>query len=386
MPEKNSTAHVCLVSAQPIPNLTPLFDPTMAPSRVVLVVSPDMRRHANWLEKIIRPRGIQVERWPIDDPWDIEAVQEQMLLLLEQETPQQTQLILNATGGTKPMSIAAYEAFRAYGFPIFYVHPEQDRVVWLHPHDHPVFNLPDRIRLESLLMAHGAVVEGKLQRGPVHSVLLETAEDLVRDITQLQQPLKNLNWLAYNAEKEGRRSVTLDSRQQADGRLMSLIDLFNKANVMHLKGGELIFNGEDARFFVNGGWFELYVYEQARQLRPSGKPLQDIGRGVVVKREIRGQRVPNELDVAFLQDNRLYLIECKTRQWAGRKGDRPGANAIYKLDTLKDLLGGLQARAMLVSYQDMPDHDRRRAADLGIKVCAGRDVQRLNEFLKQWIN
>jgi len=32
----------------------------------------------------------------------------------------------------------------------------------------------------------------------------------------------------------------------------------------------------------------------------------------------------------------------------------PGADALYRLDTLRDLLGGLQAEAMLVSYAELP--------------------------------
>ncbi len=89
--------------------------------------------------------------------------------------------------------------------------------------------------------------------------------------------------------------------------------------------------------------------------------------------------------MAALIDNRLHLIECKARKWtktAPKAG--PGADALYRLDTLKDLLGGLNARAMLVSYQALPDHDRQRAADLRIDVVAGRDLQRLREKLKRW--
>ena len=95
--------------------------------------------------------------------------------------------------------------------------------------------------------------------------------------------------------------------------------------------------------------------------------------------------VPNELDVAVLAENRLYLVECKTRQWRGGV-DGPGAESLFKLEALTDLLGGLQARGMLVSYQDLPDHDRRRAADLRIEVCAGQQIQRLGESLKKWIH
>jgi hypothetical protein len=94
----------------------------------------------------------------------------------------------------------------------------------------------------------------------------------------------------------------------------------------------------------------------------------------------------NELDVVILAENRLYLIECKTKRF----GDEPeqggaGADAIYKLDHLADIIGGLQARAMLVSYQPVDDGTRRRARAQRIELCAGAELRKLEERLKTWI-
>ena len=76
-------------------------------------------------------------------------------------------IALNATGGTKPMSIAAYEVFRTFGLPIFYVHPEQDRLIWMHPSGRPAVDLANRLDLEPFLRAHGAsVTGGAVQRRP----------------------------------------------------------------------------------------------------------------------------------------------------------------------------------------------------------------------------
>lgn len=79
--------HLCLVSAQPTPSLTPLLDPGLAPRRVILLVSPDMSRRAEWLEAVLKPRGIAVERWPIEDAWDVEHIQLRVLELPGRECP-----------------------------------------------------------------------------------------------------------------------------------------------------------------------------------------------------------------------------------------------------------------------------------------------------------
>ncbi len=377
--------HLCLVSAQATPNITPASDPAVAPRRVILLVSPDMRQRAAWLEEVLKRRGLKVDQWPIDDPWDVEQVQTRVLELLEHERDAlaEKRIALNATGGTKPMSIAAYEAFRAYELPIFYVHPERDRLIWLHPQDLPPRDLADRVKLDAFLAAHGAGVEGEPNRPPADTGNLALAETLVRDLARFVQPLKTLNWLAGSAE-HGLISLPMDERQQGNATLQDLIDRFTRHDLLSRDGDRLRFSDETARFFVNGGWLELYVFEQLRRMPRADLPIQDLARGLPIFREVRGKPVRNELDVAFLADNRLYIVECKTRQWSAQGGG-PGAGALYKLDTLKDLLGGLQARAMLVSYHDLPDHDRRRAADLGIRVCAGRELQTLHKALTDWV-
>lgn len=381
------TSHLYLVSAQATPNLTPALDPAVAPRRVVLLVSPDMRQRAEWLEAVLEVRGIRVVHWPIEDAWDIEHVQTRVMELIEHAQPEpgaKPDIALNATGGTKPMSIAAYEVFRAYDLPIFYVHPETDRLIWMHPPGQAPVDLADRVRLEAFLMAHGAQVEGDLVRDRPHEAQLELAGELVRDIGRFQRALGALNWLAGSAER-GLVSKPMTDHHQRDDDLLDLIDRFGELNLLRREGDCLAFSDEAARFYVNGGWLELYVFAQVRALSGGARRLQDSARSVQVIRESRGQPVRNELDVAALADNRLYIVECKTRSWRSADEDGPAAEALYKLDALGDLLGGLQAKAMLVSYRSLKDHDRRRAADLGIAVCAGQEVQRLSEHLKGWI-
>lgn len=379
------STHLCLVSAQATPNITPTTDPRTSPRRVVLLVSPDMRQRAGWLGEVLRKRGIRVDQWSIDDPWDVEHVQMRVLELLDAERGlvEAGDIALNATGGTKPMSIAAYEAFRAYELPIFYVHPERDRLIWLYPSERSVVDLENRLPLEAFLAAHGARVTARIAREAVDARDIDMAQDLVRDIGRYSRPLRILNMLANGAEQT-LRSERMDDRQAADSQLADLIDRFGAAGYLSRERDRLIFPGEDERFFVNGGWLELYVFDRLRHLRGELRVIQDLGRNVRVERETRSGAVPNELDVAVLAENRLYLVECKTRQWRGGVNG-PGAESLFKLETLTDLLGGLQARGMLVSYQDVPDHDRRRAADLRIEVCAGQQIQRLGESLKRWI-
>jgi hypothetical protein len=374
------TIHLCLVSAQVTPNLTPLLDPATRPEQVILVVSADMRQQADWLEQFIKPRGIKVSRWDVDNPYDVEAIRDRMFEQIS-EMADHEQLVLNATGGTKPMSIAAYEIFRNLDLPIFYVHPEKDRLIWMHnPKEHSHQDLADRIKLDDFLGVHGAQVVGAVQRQGLNHRELSICQYLVQEIDRFSPPLGVLNWLAGSAEGALRSKPLSEVRNPVDD-LELLIDEFTSQGFLRLQDNRLVFSDEQDRFFVNGGWLELYAYDICAQLR-SEYGLQDLGRNIHVQRTQRGKGIPNELDLALLLDNRLHIIECKTKKW---EKNGPGANALYRLDTLKDLLGGLNARAMLISYRKLPKHDRQRAADLRIDVCAGRDLHQLKGKLRHWL-
>ena len=374
---------LCLVSAQATPNLTPALDPATRPGRVILLVSPDMQSKADWLELVLRPRGVRVDRWPIEDAWDVEGVQSRLLELLDRERDamEAGAIALNATGGTKPMSIAAYEVFRELGLPIFYVHPEKDRLIWMHPSGRAAVDLANRLDLEPFLRAYGARVTASQSSG-VPERRRALTDWLVANVRAYGEVLARLNYLASAAE-QGLVSPEMDSGQLRDQRLQALIDRFAAEGVIEPKGRRLRFPDEDARFYVNGGWLEEHVFDLLRDLRGDLPQVQDLARSVSIAREsARGAAVPNEIDVACLSENRLYLVECKTRGW---RQDASGAEALYRLDALADLLGGLQARAMLVSYRALPAYDLRRAADLGIRVCAGNRLPELAAELRAWL-
>ena len=189
--------HLILVSAQAVPNITPVMDERFKPKNVVLLVSPDMANRAEWLEQIYIKRGIKSRRWLIKDAYDIDHIRDRIYeLLTEYEAGG---LALNATGGTKPMSIAAYEEFRELERPIFYVHPEEDRVIWLHPSKQAGQDLADRIKLPEFLQAYGATVTAQGETFGVPADDRELTEEIITRIAYYSKALGALNYLAQQA-------------------------------------------------------------------------------------------------------------------------------------------------------------------------------------------
>ena len=360
-----------LISSQLIPNLTPLLDKNLRPAKVVMLVSDDMQSRGEVMEKILKPKGIQVERHRIVDPLDIHALSDQIVLILDAYQP--GEIALNTSGGSKPMAIAAYDAFKSFGHPVFYV---QDRLIWLYPKQNPQA-LAQNLKLAEYLYAYAAdelIIHPHGVTAPIRTL----TERLAAGYEYYAAALSALNSLADKANNPDLTTRLFDKSPTA---LAQLLDLFADANLCRISGQTLLFNDENARFIANGGWLELHAYAACLDLKVKLN-LGDIAANITILR--RGKRsdnvIKNEIDVALIKNNRLYLIECKTG------GDTQKiADALYKLDSLRDLLGGLQAKAMLISFKPLTAADQARAEELKIGLCCGKHLQNLPRHLQNWL-
>ena len=380
--------HVCLLYNTATANVTPALDPQFRPEEVILVFGSRQKYRANCIESVLNNAGIKVTRWQLAHIFNSEYVRDRILELVVKR--EKDDLALNASGGTRPMVVGAYEVFAELGRPVFYVHPETDLVTWLHRKDLPAFNCADRIKLPEFLLIHGAaqVDTGDAQGIPKN--LRRLTIQLAQASASMSQALAALNWLAQNADNPDLASPELDARQIVWKELHWLLNNFKTEGLLSVSGNRVKFRDESARFYANGGWLEQHVFGILFGLRKEFPEIQDLGRGIKFVRKSDGKMVGNELDVAFLANNRCYMVECKTKRIAMRSSERfepdsPGADALYKLDTLKWLLGENRTRAMLVSYRNLPRWDRARAHDLGIAVCAGQQLASLESMLRLWI-
>lgn len=374
------TTHLILVSAQPIPNLTPVLDERFKPKKVIMLVSPDMEQRSQALEKIYKPRGIKVEKCVIDDPWDAGKISDTILDLLDPYP--EGSIALNATGGTKLMSIAACEVFRSCNQPIFYIHPERDHLIWLSG-KLPAVELADRIKIKDYLIAYGASDVNIPNAYGVPENIRRLGQDIINDIQRYGEDLGIFNYLAFQADRPN-LTVTIEPGPKAKPKLWELIDRFADAGFCTVNGHELRFKDQEARFLANGGWLEQYTYAICLNLKRNLN-LQDIAANIEINRQPTGRtNVKNEIDIGVICNNRLHLIECKTKRY--QQGENKDADILYKLDSLRDLIGGLQGRALLVSFHKPDAQSEARAKELAIQLCCGIELQNLQSHLQKWFN
>lgn len=369
--------HVCLVSDQAAANLLPALDPTLKPQEVVLLVSSKMQRRADDLDAVLRETGVRTSRRELPnehDPAALEAV------LLEVASDHEGRSVaLNVTGGTKLMALAAQSVATAANWAVFYVDADTDEVIWLAPKAGRQ-RLSQQLRLRHYLRGYGFTLPEGTPRPPNERGYDELLRTLVTQAGNQALPLAQLNWIAQQAEDKRRLQVQL-TEEQADSRaLEALLRDFEKAGALRVEARTLTFASEVARDFVKGGWLERHVFQTLAGLKAE-LGVRDDALNLQVE---DADAVRNELDIAFLARNRLFVIECKTGRMDSPQA--PKANdALFKLAENCRRIGGLGTRGMLVSYRPLGDAERRLAKALNIAVVAATELAQLRDAIGKWV-
>lgn len=369
--------HFCLVSNQTLPNFLPVLDPKSKPDRVLLLVTPEMKAVADHLMDVFRENGCAAKNIFVSDAYNMLEIEKAVLDALA-EAGQQGDVILNATGGTKIMMAAAYAVFRELGLPVFYIDTMNKQRIEMLP-KYRLEALPDLMTVKRYLKVYGYRLSDSAAV-QIRPEVITLAETLIAKSKKYNQVIGTLNWLAKDAEERKGNKAELSPGAAAKKDLSALIQLFEEAGLLSRSGSRCVFADEKARQITKGGWLELYLAHIAKRLKKEGK-ITDFYCNACIQSS-GGSR--NELDLVFSAHNRLHIVECKAKNMTAETGKAD--DATYKLETLRDLVGGTFGRAMLVSYGSLRDVDRKRCKEYGIRVVEGEELVRLREKLLAWIN
>jgi len=369
------TVHVCLVSAQAAPNLLPVLDPELKPEEVVLLVSQKMCKSADALSMVFKELGIRTTLIPLADEHSSHVIEETILQIASERDGQE--ILLNLTGGTKLMALVAQTVAQAAHWRSFYIDVDTDSIVWMDKA--PGKKLAEQLRLRHYLKSYGFELSGSPERPQISHDQHNLMQTLITQIGSLETPLTQLNWLTQQAEDKKQLQITMDA-QQADSRsLEALLRNFEEIGLLRVNKATIHYTDEAARDFVKGGWLELYTYKCVEAV--TGETgIRDKAINLTVIRE----GVKNEMDIAMMARNRLFVIECKTARMD--KPQAPKANdTLFKLSEICRRVGGLGTRGMLASYRPVADSERKLAKALNIELVCGQDLKNLSDRIKMWI-
>ena len=367
--------HIMLVSEQAAPNLLPALDPALKPQQAVLLVSHKMSQRAQALVHVLKEVGIKANIVNLPDEHSLAKLEDSLMQVAEDYDGQS--IALNTTGGNKLMSLAAIRVAESVAWSAFYVDVDTDQIIWLDQDLHTQA-LTEHLRLRHYLLGYGYTLAEGINRPAPHAAWHTLTQDLILNVGSLEHAIGQLNHLCQEAQKDLHCTLTAQQNKMLD--LDNLLRKFAQAKVLVLQGDQVQFPTEEARQFANGGWIEHHVYQTVCQVTRTLN-IRDKAANLQV-RDASGQ--PNEIDVAFMARNRLYMIECKTARM-NNPDEQKANDTLYKLAENCRRIGGLGTRGMLATYRPLRDSEKRLAQALNLKVVAGRDLQRLDEHLKQWL-
>ncbi len=288
--------------------------------------------------------------------------------------------VVNLTGGTKIMSIAAYEYFKDYGARMIYIPFPKNEFITPFPKRHTQTEaLTTRLKVADYLAAYGLSVINTRKLDGMREEAHNRAE-LSNWITLNYGKIKNLLvWFAreLHGKRDERQYLLTGTFSEANSEESGLL----KQMDFHMENGVVSKTLPRSEIqFLTGGWLEEYCFNEVSRFM--GKGVDDLVMGIKVKNE---KGTDNEFDVMFTCGNALYTVECKSLD----QHDDPKAEALYKIGALnKDF--GLKVKSFFVSTSPYIMREGRiklsieaRAAQFNTTVITPDKVLSFGDFIAE---
>ena len=381
-------AHICFVSDQPLPNILPVLHEDMKPEKVYLLCSEQQAKQGNGeaQKAVLEHKGVTVEVVEVADAYDMEHIETAVNELINNHQPDE--IVFNATGGTKLMSIAAFEQCLCGGIGVFYV--QTPDVLWLNApgsgsEEKPV--ITESLSLSDFLKAHGVdLLESEISPivEPLKSLACSWANRAGE--SEWESRYGAINYYARKASEDESLAFSVPSNEQ-HGNLLKLLGELECNNLIEfIEGEKHRFKDEASRQFANGGWLEAWVFDELQSLRTNHPQISVVARNVTVQQRPGSTRsdVKNELDVVAVVSHRMWVFECKTARFQGPQPDRrSGEEMVYKLASTMKNMGGLRTQGCVVSFNSLRNVEKSRAELLEIEVIDGSNLKDLRSKLVQ---
>lgn len=332
---------LCLLSDQHVPNLLSVHH--YRPDQLVLVASLHMQRKgaAAHLLAALKKGGLDYDSRCHVQPLSAEDNLTQIRVSLQDAYGRfpSCSWIANVTGGTKPMSIATYEFFKALGGTTVYTNLSQpDRIIDLESGQ--VEACTHRPTIDEFVTGYGFHPQ-------------KPANKLHDAATRAQQPLwrRTANLLAAQATAMDVLHLDAEQREQARKKGIELpAERFNFPSQdlqQEWLGGEVLRKlTKDEGEFLTGGWLEVFFYNLlSRHADAIG--IWDVTLGHNITSDLGPNAVPNDIDVSFMHNHGMAMVECKS---GTQEHDLSrGMDTLYKIEAVARQLRALRVRSFFVT-------------------------------------
>ncbi|MEJ5227395.1 DUF1887 family CARF protein [Thermodesulfovibrio sp.] len=370
-----SHLHICLVSDQPIPNLTTILQ--FKPDKVVLLKTKDMEEKSELLEEVIKKKNFDVSS-EIIEAYDINNVMKISDSLIKRY--KNYKVSLNITGGTKIGTIGTFLSFYTSGNPIYYVDTKNNKILQLFPeNEQKEIPIEASISISDYLTSYGFKIESFVENDSYIHSRKELTNYLANTIITNPEIIPKINSSMHKYNEES--SLPISLKLPNDEKFSNLINQLD--GVKQKDKNKIEINDYKSLKYLKGFWFEEYVYMVAKSLNPD-----EIKLNVKGKWHTKSKHQPkNEFDIMLSKKNKLFLISCKTSYPDRKVGDETVSKEyIYELVSLSDKALGLFGKRMLISARTINDNFvKERARILKVDIIDGKSIVNLKENLRKWL-
>lgn len=356
------TLLVSLVSDQTIPNVQLIKQLKEQVTDYFFVTTSKMELNGtrSWIEKACQISGDKIEV----DQFSFAGIAEK---LSGYDFEIYDKIIVNLTGGTKIMTLVAYDFFKNIGADIYYVTGRNNDYIKLFPvKKNSTSTFSDSATLEEYLLAYGF----SIHKGELSGISFEQTEKVFKGFC-------NVNIMDY---EEAAKLINSNRKKGIKNKDFDKVSDF--LNAIGFVPETACCLSKTETKYLSGDWFEEYVglrikrelnlsdnnifisTELKKALSQKVKNDALLLLGEVSEQESEKDFI-NEMDVMFMHDNKFYSIECKssiiaykTVQKNGEIKEKPYnilGETIYKSDSLAKRFG-LYANTAILTLTDFVEY------------------------------
>ncbi|HPQ95419.1 MAG TPA: DUF1887 family CARF protein [Thiolinea sp.] len=363
---------LCLLSGPQAGSLLPLLDSRTRPTRVLVLAAAGAETALEAFCRLVQAEtGLAVQTCVLAERADAADIVTALEGLLAGCVA--ADVVLNVSGGTRLMGLAAQGVGQRLGLPVWFVDARYGGLQVLAGPLTYQGMVPASLTLPQVLALQGWQWQAQTVFMPpaAWQVLIR---EWIANLRHYSTGLAILDWLALSAGA-GLVSRELEPWQFEVQAFRDVIQRLRQLDLVQLEGRRMVFTDEQARLFARGGWLQGYVLSclaaleiGATQAGASVRVCDDRGR-------------QHELDVAFVVANRLHVIGC--RSVSVRKGRATtDMEVIFSPSLLQSGLP-LTGGGLLLAYRPLKSQEVSRLRMAGVDVLQEKQLQNLSTYLQE---
>jgi len=371
---------LCLLSGQHVPNLLSVHH--FQPDQLVLVESADMKKRntaKNFLE------ALRLGQLDYDRRCDVAALEaeddlEAMRVTLRKAYGKYptAEWTANVTGGTKPMSIATFEFFKATAGNIVYTNfSRPDTFLFLDSSNEE--QCDHKLTIKEFMAGYGFEFRKKDEKVREAEERAEKWASCAREITKLVSS-EDLLQLSGTDRGEARKKGWDIQPGQLKVCASDIGEAIRKTFELNGNTQDSLQGHADkyAIDFLTGGWLEVFFWNTLTH-HADALGIWDVRLGLDVGRH--GDSSGNEFDVTFMRNHGLAMLECKS----GTQDHDQSGNVLYKVEAVTRQFRALRVQSFLATTSgnvlgkdgELKSSIRNRASIYNCRIITTTEIKQI---------